>query len=180
MPSRAQAAASVAVRPARRSDLPALGAFGAKLARLHHGWDPLRFFLPDEPLQAGYAWWLGKERANPRAVVLAAVRGGGRGQAVGYAYGRIEPRDWNSLRERCGVAVDLWVEPDARGEGVGRLLVERLVAELARLGAPRVVLEVAAKNRGAQRVFAKLGFRRTMLELTREVEPRLPRRIHSR
>jgi hypothetical protein len=36
---------------------------------------------------------------------------GGLEQVVGYAYGRLEPRDWNSLRDACGVGVDLVVVP---------------------------------------------------------------------
>jgi ribosomal protein S18 acetylase RimI-like enzyme len=168
MPRR-RASSDVLVRPARKGDLRALGALGAKLARAHHAWDPQRFFAPDEPLEDGYAWWLGKELENPRAVVLAAVAG--RGRVVGYAYGRIEPRDWNSLRDRCGVGVDLWVEPEARHGGVGKRLVEALVAALGERGAPRVAIEVAARNREAQRVFARMGFRRTVFEMTREIAP---------
>jgi ribosomal protein S18 acetylase RimI-like enzyme len=166
----ANAKSEVVVRPARRSDLPSLARLGAALARQHHRWDPERFFLR-EPLEEGYAWWLGKEVENPRAVVLAAARG--RGQVVGYAYGRIEPRDWNSLRERCGIGIDLAVEPAARGRGVGRRLVAELVRELGRRGAPRVVIQVAARNRSAQRFFASLGFRQTMLEMTLEA-PAVP------
>jgi ribosomal protein S18 acetylase RimI-like enzyme len=128
--------------------------------------DPARFFAPDEPLEEGYAWWLGKERGSRRAVVLAARR---RGRIVGYAYGRLEPRDWNTLRDRCGVGVDLWVEPGARRAGVGAALVEALAASLAARGAPRIVLHVAAGNARAARLFAALGFRETMIELTREV-----------
>jgi ribosomal protein S18 acetylase RimI-like enzyme len=157
---------AVEIREASAADLPALARLGAKLAREHHAMDPERFFAPEEPLEEGYAWWLGKERANPRAVVLAAAR---RGRIVGYAYGRIEPRDWNTLRDRCGVGVDLWVEPAARRSGVGSALLEALVAALAARGAPRVILNVAAANRRAARLFAARGFRETMVELTREV-----------
>jgi ribosomal protein S18 acetylase RimI-like enzyme len=90
---------------------------------------------------------------------------------VGYAYGRIEGRDWNTLRDKCGVAVDLWVEPEARRFGLGSALVEALVARLAERGAPRVVLNVASRNGRAARLFAALGFRDTMIEMTREVAP---------
>jgi ribosomal protein S18 acetylase RimI-like enzyme len=166
-PSRARRAPPAEIREATPDDLPACARLGAKLAREHHALDPERFFAPEEPLEAGYAWWLGKERANPRAVVLAAAR---RGRVVGYAYGRIEPRDWNTLRERCGVGVDLWVEPGARRSGVGSALLEALVAALAARGAPRVVLNVAARNGKAARLFVARGFRETMVELTREVE----------
>ncbi len=167
MPRRS-AGATVLVRDARPGDLRALARLGAQLARAHHAWDPARFFAPDEPMEDGYAWWLGKELQNPRAVVLAAVAGR---RVVGYAYGRIEPRDWNSLRDRCGVGVDLWVEPEARRAGVGRRLVEALVARLGERGAPRVVIEVAARNLDAQRVFSRMAFRRTAVELTREIPP---------
>jgi ribosomal protein S18 acetylase RimI-like enzyme len=163
---RARSAPPVAIRSATRADLPGLARLGAKLARLHHAWDRERFFLPEEPLEEGYAGWLGKELANRRAVVLAAVKGAA---LVGYAYGRIEPRDWNTLRERCGVGVDLWVEPRLRGAGLGARLVEALAEALARRGAERVVVHVAARNPGAARLFARMGFRPTMVELTREL-----------
>ena len=151
------------IREARAADLPALARLGAELVRLHHAMDPRRFFL-QEPLEDGYAWWLGKELENPRAVVLAAAR---RGRVVGYAYGRLEPRDWAVLRDRCGVGVDLFVEPAARGRGLGRLLVEALCRRLLDLGAPRVVIQVAWPNREARR----LGFRPPLAEMPRELEP---------
>ncbi len=156
--------ATIAIRPARQSDLPALGRLGAALARAHHAWDQQRFFLTDR-MEEGYAWWLGKELANPAAVLLSAVRGR---RVVGYAYGRLEPRDWNALRDRCGFAIDLMVEPEARGAGIGRSLTEELARRLVEKGAPRVVLQAAARNRSAQRLFRALGFRPTMVEMTRE------------
>jgi ribosomal protein S18 acetylase RimI-like enzyme len=152
------------VRPARESDLRALGRLGAALAQAHHGWDPERFFVVDG-MAEGYAWWLGKELKSRAATILVAVRGR---RIVGYAYGRIEPRDWNALRERCGHAIDLIVDPAERQGGVGRSLAEALVKRLGEMGAPRVVLEVAARNRLAQRFFRSLGFRRTMIEMTLE------------
>ncbi len=164
------------IRPAARADLAALARFGAKLAREHHAMDPARFFLPDEPIAEGYAWWLGKELANPRAVVLAAALRGGKGRIVGYAYGRIEPRDWNTLRDRCGVAVDLWVDPEARGAGLGARLVEALTGSLEARGAERVILNVASRNPEAARLFQRLGFRPTMLEMAREAGPGAPPR----
>jgi RimJ/RimL family protein N-acetyltransferase len=36
--------------------------------------------------------------------------------------------------------------------------------------APRVVLSTAARNERAQRFFERAGFRRTMVEFTRELE----------
>ena len=156
------------VREARAADLAALARMGARLAREHHELDPERFFLPEEPIEEGYAWWLGKELVNPRAAILVAAR---RGRLLGYAYGRVERRDWNTLRERCAVGVDLWVEPRARRGGVGRRLVEALVERFAAGGQPRIVIHVAARNRLARRVFVGLGFRETLSEMARELAP---------
>jgi ribosomal protein S18 acetylase RimI-like enzyme len=159
-------APAAVVREARSEDLPALARMGAALARQHHAFDPERFFLPDEPIEDGYASWLGKELANTRAVLLAAER---RGRVVGYVYGRIEPRDWSTLRDRCGVGVDLWVEPRARRTGTDARLVEALIEHFAAKGLPRVVLHVAARNEVAREVFAGLGFREAVVEMVREV-----------
>ena len=160
----------VAIREVRPADLPALARLGALLVRQHHAMDPRRFFL-EEPLEEGYAWWLGKELQNPRAVVLAAA---GRDGLRGYAYGRLEPRDWSVLRDRCGVGVDLFVDPGARGRGLGRRLVEALCRRFEAMGAPRVIIEVAWPNRRARRLFAALGFRPTMAEMTRELGDHRP------
>jgi ribosomal protein S18 acetylase RimI-like enzyme len=87
---------------------------------------------------------------------------------VGYAYGRLEERDWNALLDVHGGFHDLWVDEHARGGGAGRALAQALLERLSALGAPRIVLKTAAKNEAAQRLFAALGWRPTMLEMCRE------------
>jgi ribosomal protein S18 acetylase RimI-like enzyme len=157
----------ITIRPAATADLPALGRMGALLARLHHEWDPQRFMLPEGParVEEGYRSWLGRELANRQAVVLVAER---EVAVVGYSYGRLEERDWNALLDAHGGFHDVWVEEVDRGSGAGRALAEGMVAALVALGAPRVVLKTSTKNGAAQRLFASLGFRPTMLEMTRE------------
>jgi len=157
---------AVDVRPATPTDGDALGRMGAALARLHHDYDPARFMLPDD-IEPGYRWWLVHELENRKAVVLVATAGD---VVVGYGYGRMAGKDWNLLLDRHGELVDLWVEPAARGTGIGARLAEAVVAELAARGAPRVVLSTAAPNQAAQALFARLGFRATMIEMTREVD----------
>jgi ribosomal protein S18 acetylase RimI-like enzyme len=155
----------IEIRPARREDAAALGRMGATLARLHNRMDPRRFFA-SRGMEEGYASWLASEAASRKAVVLAAIaHSRGREQIVGYAYGRLEGRDWNTLRDPAGVGVDLYVVPRARGRGAGRQLLDALVRELVRRGAPQVVIHVAARNHRALALFETMGFRRTVVEL---------------
>ena len=50
------------------------------------------------------------------------------------------------------------------------MLLDATLTELGRRGAPRVVLSTAERNEAAQRLFARAGFRRTMVEMTRELD----------
>lgn len=52
---------------------------------------------------------------------------------------------------------------------MGAALVEECVRWLAGRGAPRVLLWTAAPNEAARRLFEQLGFRQTMIEMTREL-----------
>ena len=162
------ASSRLTVRPAEPRDADALGRMGAALVRLHHTFDPARFFVPPSDLEGGYRWWLSREMADPKAVVLVAEA---EGDVVGYAYGRVEPRDWATLRDRCGELTDLWVEERARKSGAGEALCEGMVRAFAERGVGQVVLMAATANAGAQRLFTRLGWRPTMVEMTREMEP---------
>jgi ribosomal protein S18 acetylase RimI-like enzyme len=79
-----------------------------------------------------------------------------------------------SLRGPAGVVHDVIVDPEYRGHGVGRLLLEATLELLKSRGVPRVVLTTAEQNEPAQRLFERVGFRRTMIEMTREMDD--PRR----
>lgn len=46
----------------------------------------------------------------------------------------------------------------ARGRGIGRLMMERLMADLAQAGAPGLFLEVSHQNFPAQAFYRRLGF----------------------
>jgi len=146
--------------------LPEVAKLAAKLVRLHHAFDPRRFFL-EEPVERGYEWWLGRELENADAIVMVATLDD---TIAGYAYATVEKRDWNLLLDRYAGLHDIYVDERARGTGVGEKLLRALIDEVRRRGAPRVVLMSAVQNQGAQRLFAKVGFRATMIEMTCEVE----------
>jgi ribosomal protein S18 acetylase RimI-like enzyme len=153
----------ITTRLASASDLPRVAALAAELVRMHHAVDPARFFLPDN-VEDGYLWWLGREQKRAGAVVLVAARAD---EIVGYAYGTLEERDWNLLLDVHGAIHDVFVADNARRQRVGRRLIDAMIAELESLGAARIVLSTMVGNDRARRLFASVGFRPTLLEMTR-------------
>jgi ribosomal protein S18 acetylase RimI-like enzyme len=156
----------VTIRAAARSDLAAVGRLGALLVRLHHDFDAERFIAATPATERSYASFLGTQLEQPDVVLLVAER---RGEVVGYAWGGVEGFDYMALRGPAGALYDIVVDPAHRGLGVGRLLLDATLAALAAHGAPRVVLSTAERNEPAQRLFERAGFRRTMVEMTREM-----------
>lgn len=154
---------AIHVRPAATGDVAALGRLGALLVAVHHDFDARRF-IPAGPRTAkAYGDFLRSRLDDPDALLLAAELGG---EVVGYVYAGLEGTDYMALRGPAGVVYDLVVDPKSRQRGVGRLLLDRAVAALIGRGAPRLVLSTAERNHGAQALFAKAGFRRTMIEMT--------------
>jgi GNAT superfamily N-acetyltransferase len=154
------------VRLATEADLPALGRLGAMLVQHHIAFDPRRFIdIPNAP--AAYATFLRAQLRNPDAVVLVAERDD---SIVGYAFASIEPESLKDLRATAGFIHDLLIDEPARGTAVGTTLVNAAIAWLRAHGVVRVMLGTAQQNVPAQRLFTKLGFRPTMIEMTKELE----------
>ncbi len=65
------------------------------------------------------------------------------------------------MRERDGFGSiqNLGVIPEHRGQGLGTILLYQALHGFAELGMTRASLEVTAQNRGAVRLYKRLGFR---------------------
>ena len=157
--------ATVHVRRATRADLPALGRLGAYLMRVHYAFDSRRFIEPVGNPEAGYAQFLGSQLDVDEATVLVAERAGA---VVGYVYAAIEPLSWKDLRDTAGFIHDIVVEETSRRSGIAHALMDAALAWVHAQGVANVMLGTAAKNEGAQRLFEQLGFRPTMIEMTRD------------
>ncbi len=147
--------------------MQAVGRLGAMLVRDFHAFDANRFLAPKDATAEGYASFLGTQLKKRDVHVLVAER---HGVVVGYAYCAVDGYDWMSLRGPAGLVHDIVVDPTHRGSGIGRQLLDAAIVWLKERGAPRVVLDTAWPNEGAQRLFEKAGFRRTMVEMTRELD----------
>jgi len=157
---------TVSIRAAAPADVAVIGRLGALLVRVHHDFDAKRFIAATPRTEHGYGSFLGSQLDEPNVIVLVAEEDG---EVVGYTYAGVEGADYMSLRGPAGVLYDIVVDPEHRGHGVGRMLLDATIAALAVRGVPRVVLSTAERNEAAQRLFARAGFRRTMIEMTREM-----------
>lgn len=99
------------------------------------------------------------------------------GVAVGQAFGRLDP-DGASVH-----AFAMWVAPDARGKGVGRLLLEAILAWGRDAGATLADLWVTEGNEVAEELYRSAGFEpageRERLRDTGRFVIRLEREIQS-
>jgi ribosomal protein S18 acetylase RimI-like enzyme len=104
-----------------------------------------------------YLAWLGAGRAR----MLAAVRAGAAGApADGYAVLSTQPSSasWD-LGERIGELETLAVAVDARGEGIGTMLMEACEERLRAEGIAYWGVAVVEGNEGATRFYERAGFR---------------------
>jgi ribosomal protein S18 acetylase RimI-like enzyme len=154
------------IRRALPADVSALGRLGAHLMRVHYGLDPLRFLDPGARPEAGYGAFLEHQLRDDDQAVFVAEKGGA---IVGYVYAGVEPLSWKELRDRAGFVHDIVVLQDERRGGVASALLSAAIAWLETRGVPRVMLWTAHKNGAAQALFEGHGFRRTMVEMTREL-----------
>lgn len=136
---------SVSVRPALEADGPALLRMIGDLAR-HHG---------DVPRVDAEA--LGRDLfgADPWATALIAESNG---RAVGYA---VLCRVYHAQHGKRGLYLHhLFVAADARGRGIGKLLVAASLREAGRQGCAFLVVGTRPDNIEAQRFYEALSFRR--------------------
>ena len=154
--------AMITIRPATTADQEHLGRFGGALMRQHHTDDPRRFIQVEHP-EAGYGRFLVSQISNPHSLVMVAEDSG---TVVGYVYADIESTNWMELRGPCGVVHDVYVDEGARRLGAGGELMRAAIAWIRSKGRSQVVLLTKSRNEHAQRLFTRLGFRPTMIEMT--------------
>ena len=158
----------ITIRPATASDQEYLGRLGGALMRQHHAADPRRFIQVEHP-EAGYGRFLVSQLSNPNSLVMVAEHSG---TVIGYVFADVESTNWMELRGPCGVVHDIYVDEAARRLGAGRELMSAAIAWIRSKGRSQVVLLTKSRNERAQRLFAALGFRPTMLEMTLDQDTR--------
>lgn len=151
------------VRPATAADAERMGGYGIQLTKLHHAWDPQRFIWWDSATPEMYGSVLTRQIGKPEAVLLVVEEVG---TVYGYCWGSMSDNDYMALRGPAGVIHDIFIDPERRREGLGRLLLDATIEALKALGVPQIVLSTAYKNDTGQKLFTSAGLRPTMIEMT--------------
>jgi ribosomal protein S18 acetylase RimI-like enzyme len=152
----------VIIRDMEAGDLDQVSVLAAQLVRQHHAFDARRFLLI-EPVEQGYRWFLDSQLSEDGVLLLVAELDG---VIAGYVYGALEERNWALLLDAHGAIHDVFVDQRFRRRGVAKRLMEVAISRLE-AQAEQVVLSSASPNVEAQALFRSLGFRNTMVEMTR-------------
>jgi GNAT superfamily N-acetyltransferase len=164
---------STSVRAARRADLPRLFElrlwYLAETARL----EPRLRLTPearDRIAQACAAWEAQEERVL--LVAEASLEAGAPPAVVGYATGvaSVWPPIWKT--QHVGEVWEVFVVPAARGMGLGKALLDGVVAGLAALGAEVLRAWVPVHNDGSEALFHADGFEPVLRVFERAPEAR--------
>lgn len=137
------------IRPAKAADLDAITAIYADAVR-----NGTASYELEPPTVAEMSARFDALAAGGFPYIVAEARG----RIVGYAYaGPFRPRP----AYRFIVEDSIYVAPDARGRGVGRLLLERLIAEVEGLGFRQVIAVIGDGHAesASVKLHERLGFR---------------------
>jgi len=134
------------------------------VARVHvASWDvAYRGIMPDDVIaRTTLAWrtgWWSAELARREWPVFVLEEPGRRGEILGFCHVTAS-RDPDADTRTVGEIPSLHVLPHLRGQGHGRTLLHRALAELRERGYAECTLWVLAENRPARGFYEQLGWR---------------------
>lgn len=152
------------VRPASVRDLPEIVEAWGELAQYHATLD--RAFATSARWQEEYRQFIRGLLGRNDALAVVAVQSG---RLIGYGVGRISLLPGFFECRRRGYIHDLVTRQPCRNRGVGRRLVEALLAWMQDEDVTTVELTVAIRNSGAVAFWERLGFISYMHHLKRDL-----------
>lgn len=146
----------ILARPAGPADLPAMMEIWWQLMSEHEARDGGYWgLLPEPEARASYREYAEKMLAEEGHVHLVAEM---EGQVVGFVHGRPLPRPPIFQTEKVGRVDEVAVRRDFRGLGVGRAMMQTLLAAFHEQGYAFCDLMVDSDNPAAQALYHALGF----------------------
>ena len=160
-------ASSITVREAQLpKDRATLEAFVLALNRHEAEFAPDR--RTDEAVGVDYFAVLAKRAEEHEGRIFVAERGS---RLIGWLVSIVDVQ-MNFIEEdarRIGYVAELYVEPDMRGSGVGRALIERAEADFRARGLRKVSITVLRANVRARAAYEAYGFEPFAIDLVKNL-----------
>lgn len=145
------------VRKAKKEDIPTIIDLGHELLKHHHRYrryyEPLSDSKEREKAQKTYYEKMLKARNSLFLVVEDAC------EVVGYSISKIEKNPPVLKEKSYGSLGEIYIDYDYRGKGLGTMLVRESMKWLKKRGIKRVIVDYDAKNKWAENLYRKAGFR---------------------
>ena len=143
----------ITVRPATPSDIPALMSLLIQVNMVHHNGRPDLFKGPATKYSAEELRAIIADEETP--VFVCADE---QDRVLGHGFCILQHSGGELMVEHTTLYIDdICVDEAARGQGVGRMLFERIREYARELGAYNVTLNVWSCNPGARAFYEKLG-----------------------
>jgi len=143
---------AVAIRPLGSADLADYKRLRDDMLALHPEAFTSDAESESDKAPADYLHRLGLERRDGGHFVLGAWRAAPLVGAIGCE------RDERLKVRHIGKVIGMMVRPEARGAGIGALLLEACIGQARRAGLETLILTVTAENAGAVRLYERHGF----------------------
>jgi GNAT superfamily N-acetyltransferase len=88
---------------------------------------------------------------------------------VGYSFILIEESSLAKISPEAAWLHDIFIDEKARGFGAGKLLLDAAIASAQKLGANRMMLQVAAQNEFAKKLFELNGLQVSTYEMIKDI-----------
>ncbi len=146
----------VDVRRAKRSDSKDMADLIVRLKRLNNEFDPLFGVVPDARQRAEK--YIGGSFDSDRNLLVVATAGG---RVIGVVRAEIRERLFYEPSKE-GHITDMYILPEHRRKQLGRIVLDRTVEELRKMGAEIIVADLPTRNEIGVHFYTKRGFRRLL------------------
>lgn len=157
----------ITIRPYRADDQPHLLELIRELQGFERQYEPL--LKPEAEIGLDYIADLeAQAKANGGGILIAEKAG----DAVGYAavFTHVPSEDDDEIEYTYALVRDLAVTAGARGQGLGRRLLEACEAIAVEAGAERLRIMVLSENRQAKRLYGAFGFADKLTTMEKPLE----------
>lgn len=142
------------IRQATINDHQGVLKYALKLVHQHKNFNPLRFVEFENHEQQLFDFFA-EEIVNPKAVVLVVEA---ENEIVGYSFTRLEESSLIDIAPESAWLHDIYIDESVRGMGAGKLLLDASIDAAKKLGSRILILQVAAQNEFAKKLFEANGF----------------------